>query len=184
MAYDMNDRKTPSPTAPLTGAGFTDLDAVQQYTAVVSPSKVILGVPYYGYDWPTAGPGLGDPATGPPTPLSYAQIAATGGPCTGTPPPRRAWTSYQVGSQWHQTFFDNPTSLALKAQLANTYHIAGIGIWALGMEGDAPAMQAALEGNAAIVKGLRPGRRWQPPRRPRPLSPPPTATPGPGTVRR
>ena len=55
---------TPSPTAPLTGAGFTDLDAVQQYAAVVSPSKVILGVPYYGYDWPTAGPGLGDPATG------------------------------------------------------------------------------------------------------------------------
>ena len=32
-----------------------------------------------------------------------------------------------------------------------------LGIWALGMEGDAPAMQAALEGNAPIVKGLRPG---------------------------
>ena len=72
MAYDMNNRSTPSATAPLTGAGFTDLDAVQQYAAAVPPSKVILGVPYYGYDWPTGGPGLGDPATGPPTPLGYS----------------------------------------------------------------------------------------------------------------
>jgi hypothetical protein len=157
MAYDMNDRKIPTPTAPLTGTGFTDLDAVQQYTAAVSPSKVILGVPYYGYDWPTAGPGLGDPATGPPVPMSYAQIAATAGSVYWDPTTQTAWTSYQVGSQWHQTFFDNPTSLALKAQLADRYNIAGIGIWALGMEGNAPAMQAALEGNASIVKGLRPG---------------------------
>jgi len=157
MAYDMNDRKTPSPTAPLTGAGFTDLDALQQYTALVPPSKVILGVPYYGYDWPTAGPGLGDPATGPAAPLSYAQITATGGHVYWDPTTQSAWTSYQVGAQWHQTFFDDPTSLALKARLADAYHIAGVGIWALGMEGNTPAMQAALEGNAAIVKGLLPG---------------------------
>jgi Glycosyl hydrolases family 18 len=157
MAYDMNDPLTPSPTAPLTGAGFTDLDALQQYAVAVSPSKVILGVPYYGYDWPTSGPGLGDPATGPPAPMSYSQIVATGGHVYWDPSTQTAWTSYQVGSQWHQTFFDNPTSLGLKAQLADTYHIAGLGIWALGMEGNAPAMQAALQGNAPIVKGLRPG---------------------------
>jgi len=157
MAYDMNDRSTPSPTAPLTGAGFTDLEAVQQYSAVVPPSKVILGVPYYGYDWPTVGPGLGDPATGPPTPLSYSQVVATGGHVYWDPTTQTPWTSYQVGAQWHETFFDDPTSLALKAQLANTYHIAGVGIWALGMEGSAPAMQAALLGSAPPVKGLKPG---------------------------
>jgi len=157
MAYDMNNKTVPSPTAPLTGAGFNDLDAVQQYAAVVSPSKVILGVPYYGYDWPTIGPGLGDPATGPATALHYSQIVATGGHVYWDPTTQTPWTSYQVGSQWHQTFFDNPTSLALKAELANTYHIAGLGIWSLGMEGDAPAMQAALQGNAPVVKGLKPG---------------------------
>ena len=58
-----------------------------------------------------------------------------------------------MGSQWHQTFFDNPTSLALKAQLANTYHIAGMGIWAMGMEGSAPAMQAALRGRGTLREG-------------------------------
>jgi hypothetical protein len=63
MAYDMN-ATSPSPTAALTGSGFTDLDALQEYTAVVPASKVILGVPYYGYDWPTTGPDLGAAATG------------------------------------------------------------------------------------------------------------------------
>jgi hypothetical protein len=153
MAYDMN-ATTPSPTAALTGSGFTDLDALQEYTAVVPASKVILGVPYYGYDWPTTGPGLGATATGPATPLSYAQIAAANHPLYWDPATQTAWTSYQVGTQWHQTWFDNPTSLALKAQLANWFHIAGVGVWALGMDGNDPAMLAALLGNAPVVKNF------------------------------
>ncbi len=184
MAYDMNDPKTPSPTAPLTGAGFTDLDAAQQYAAVVPPSKVILGVPYYGYDWPTAGPGLGDPATGPASPLSYSQILAIGGHVYWDPTTQTPWTSYQVGTQWHEAFFDNPTSLALKAQLADTYHLAGVGIWALGMEGDTPAMQSALGGQRPHREGPTPGPGPRPRRRPRPRRPRPrrsTATAGRGT---
>ena len=159
MAYDMNGT-TPSPTAALTGSGFTDLDALQEYTAVVPASKVILGVPYYGYDWPTTGPGLGATATGPKTPLSYAQIAAANHPVYWDPATQTAWTSYQVGSQWHQTWFDDPTSLALKAQLASWFHIAGLGVWALGMDGNNPAMLAALLGNAPVVKDFvaGPGR--------------------------
>lgn len=153
MAYDMN-ATTPSPTAALTGSGFTDLDALEQYTAVVPASKVILGVPYYGYDWPTTGPGLGATATGPKSPLSYAQIAAAGHPVYWDPTTKTAWTSYQVGTQWHQTWFDNPTSLALKAQLASFFHVAGLGVWALGMDGNDPAMLTALLGHAPVVKNL------------------------------
>jgi hypothetical protein len=157
MAYDMDDPSTPSPNSPLTGQRFSDLDAVQQYAATVSPSKVILGVPYYGYDWPTVGPGQGDPATGPPTPLSYAEIAASGRRVFWDPVTQTPWMSYQVGAQWHQTWFDDPTSLSLKARLAGTYHIAGLGIWAMGMEGNSPAMLAALLGNAPAVKDFQPG---------------------------
>jgi hypothetical protein len=157
MAYDMNSPTTPSPTAPLSGPGFTDLDAAQQYAAAVGPSKVILGVPYYGYDWPTAGAGLGDPATGPATPVSYAAVLALGSHLYWDPATETPWTSYQVGTQWYQAWFDNPTSLALKAEMASTYHLAGLGIWAMGMEGDSPAMQAALEGSAPVLKNLAPG---------------------------
>ena len=102
-------------------------------------------------------PGLGAAATGPKTPLSYGQIAAANHPVYWDAATQTAWTSYQVGSQWHQTWFDDPTSLALKAQLAGTFHIAGLGVWALGMDGNTPSMLAALRGNAPVVKNLLPG---------------------------
>jgi hypothetical protein len=157
MAYDMNDRTTPSATAPLVGGGYNDTEALQQFTAVVPPQKVILGVPFYGYDWPTSAGTSGAQATGPESPLSDGVIAASGHPTYWDPTTQTAWTSYQVGSQWHETYFDNPTSLALKAQLANSFHIAGLGIWALGMDGNDPAMLAALLGNAPAAKDYQTG---------------------------
>ncbi|HLX89104.1 MAG TPA: glycosyl hydrolase family 18 protein, partial [Acidimicrobiales bacterium] len=102
MAYDMDSPATPSATAPLTGPGNNDTVDLAEYRAVVPPSKIILGVPYYGYDWPTAGPQAGAPVTGPATPLSYAQIAAIHGPSYWDRGSQTPWTAYQVGSQWHQ----------------------------------------------------------------------------------
>ena len=89
--------------------------------------------------------------------MSDSVIAASGHPTYWDPTTQTAWTSYQVGTQWHETYFDDPTSLALKAQLANTFQIAGLGIWALGMDGNDPAMLAALLGNAPAAKDLQTG---------------------------
>jgi hypothetical protein len=157
MAYDMNDRSTPSPTAPLIGGGYNDTETLQQFTAVVPPSKVILGVPYYGYDWPTTDGTTTAQAAGGESPLSDGVIAASGHPTYWDPATDTAWTSYQAGTQWHETYFDDPTSLAMKAQLADSFHIAGLGIWALGMDGNNPAMLAALLGHAPAVKDLLTG---------------------------
>ncbi len=157
MAYEMNNAAVPSATAPLVGGGYTPTEAVKQFTAVVPPQKVILGVPYYGYDWPTSGGTLTAHATGGNTPLSDAVIASSGHPTYWDPATDSSWTSYKVGTQWHETFFDNPTSLALRAQVANSFHIAGLGIWALGMDGNNPAMMAALLGNAPAVKDYQTG---------------------------
>ena len=132
---------------------------------MVPPSKIILGLPYYGYDWPTTDGTPTATATGPESPLSYATIAAAGHPTYWDPVTDTPWTSYQVGSQWYTTYFDDPTSMALKAQLANFFHIAGVGIWALGMDGNDPAMMAALLGNAPVTKdtltGPPPGTGYQ-----------------------
>jgi Glycosyl hydrolases family 18 len=163
MAYDMNDRSQPSPTAPLlAGNGYTDLKALQEFTGVVPAQKIILGVPFYGYDWPTSDGSGTAQATGAETPLSDAVIAASGHPAYWDPVTQTAWTSYLVGTQWHETYFDDPTSLALKAELASLFHIAGVGIWALGMDGNDPAMIAALLGNAPAAKDL-PGGPPPPP---------------------
>jgi spore germination protein YaaH len=157
MAYDMNSRTTPSATSPLTGASFNDTKALSEFTAVVPAQKVILGIPYYGYDWPTTDGTATATATGGETPLSDAVIEASGHPTYWDPTTETAWTSYQVGTQWHETYFDDPTSLALKAQLANSFHIAGLGIWALGMDNNDPSLLAALLGNAPATKDLQTG---------------------------
>jgi hypothetical protein len=157
MAYDMNNELSPGATAPLTGAGFTDAKALQQFTSVVPASKVILGVPFYGYDWPTDNGSMTAKATGPESPLSDGVITASGHPTYWDSITKTAWTSYKVGNQWHETFFDNPTSLALKARLANSFHIAGMGIWALGMDGNNPAMLTALLGDAPAAKDYSSG---------------------------
>ncbi len=154
MAYDMHSPSTPSPNAPLTGPGNSDSVDLAEYAAVVPRSKIILGVPYYGYDWPTAGPDAGAAAIGPASPVTYAQVAAANSASYWDGASQTPWTAYQQGTQWHQVYFDDATSLALKARLANAYHIAGLGVWALGMDGNDPAMLAALLGNSSPAKYL------------------------------
>jgi spore germination protein YaaH len=178
MAYDMNSRTTPSATSPLIGGSFNDTKALQEFTAVVPADKVILGIPYYGYDWPTTDGTATATATGGESPLSDAEIESSGHPTYWDPTTDTAWTSYQVGTQWHETYFDDPTSLALKAQLANSFHIAGLGIWALGMDNNDPSLLAALLGNAPATKDLQTGPTKTGSSGTVSASPPVTAAPG------
>jgi hypothetical protein len=146
MTYDMYRDGYASPNAPLRGSGVSDEAAVAQYEAVLPAGKVILGAPFYGYDWVTQDDSPHSPARSAPSPLSYAKIAAAGHPSYWDGAAQVPWSSYRDGSAWHESYYDDPTSLALKAQLADRAHILGVGIWALGMEGDHPAMLAALTG--------------------------------------
>ncbi len=157
MAYDMGSMSTPSPTAPLSGYDPSDLSVIDGYLGVVPASKVILGVPFYGYEWPTNGGYFGAAASGAPTPLTYAQIANSSWPVYWDTTSSTPWTSFQVAGQWYEVYYDDPTSLALKADLANFFSLRGVGIWALGMAGNDPAMMAALLGRATPLKDLHIG---------------------------
>ncbi len=59
MAYDMSFSNMPAggaqagPNAPLNGWTYNDTLAVSQYLTKAPASKIILGVPYYGYKWCT-----------------------------------------------------------------------------------------------------------------------------------
>ncbi len=157
MAYDMENPAVPSPTAPLSGPGFTDAATVASYLSVVPGSKVILGVPFYGLAWSTTSNTLGAPPTGGPYPLSYDEIAAAGLTTYWDATTQTAWSEYQDGSTWYQIYYENPQSVALKAQLANSRQLAGVGAWALGMGVDSPAMLDALLGHAPALKSYSPG---------------------------
>jgi hypothetical protein len=152
MAYQLNLESTTSTTSPLTSSMFSDQTTIDQYAAAVPPSKVLLGMPFFGIDWPTTNGTLTAQATGPSSPISYAQVISSGHPIYWDATTDTAWTSYQVGTQWHETFFEDPTSLYDAAELAGASDLGGVGIWALGMEGDAPTMLTALQGFAPALK--------------------------------
>jgi hypothetical protein len=146
MAYDVNQ-------GPAQGDVNSDADAdyIAQYSSVAGASKVILGLPLFGYDEPTTGPDLGDAATGPSHPVSYSEAAGSG-PTYWDGAAQTAWTSYQDGSQWHQVFFDNANTFAGKVQQAEAAHLLGVGVWALGMEGIDDSVLAVLDGGVAPLR--------------------------------
>lgn len=146
MAYDLNLQGAPSAASPLTSDQFSDETALAQYTAVVPPAKVVLGLPFYGYDWPTTNGTMSASATGTPAPLAASQVLGGGHQLYWDPVTETAWTAYQAGNQWHEQFVEDPTSIYLATQLAASYGVDGVGAWALGMDGNNPAMMSALDG--------------------------------------
>ena len=116
--------------------GSLDLYAAQG----VPNGRIILGLPYYGMTWATAGPALGDPATANGrtfTPEHNLDLLATAGPTLQYDPGESiswfAWQDPSTGA-WQETFYDTPQSLGPKYQLAIDRHLAGVGIWALGYD--------------------------------------------------
>jgi hypothetical protein len=157
MAYQLNLQSGPSATSPLTSTAFSEQTAIDEYAAAVPAAKVILGLPYFGIDWPTSDGTLTAQATGPATTVSDGQVAASGHPIYWDSTTDTGWTSYEVGTQWHETFFEVPASLYDAAQLANAHGLGGVGIWALGMDGNDTSMAAALSGFSPAVKDYTAG---------------------------
>ena len=157
MAYQLNLQSTGSSDSPLTSSMFSEKTAIVQYAAAVPPAKVILGLPYFGIDWPTSDGTLTATATGPATNDTYGQVMASGHPIYWDATTQTGWTSYLVGTQWHESFFEVPTSMYDAAQLASSYDLGGMGIWALGMDGNDKTLLSALRGFSPAVKGLPAG---------------------------
>lgn len=146
MAYQLNLAAGPGDGSPLTDTTLSNASTVAQYAAVVTPKKVILGLAMFGYDWPTTGPAIGASAAGPPSVVTDGQEEESGHPILWDAVTDTGWTSYTSTGQWHQAFYEDPESLYLAAQLAQSAGLAGVGEWALGFDGNNPAAVDALDG--------------------------------------
>lgn len=153
MAYQLNLGAQPGPGSPLTDTTLSNETTVAEYASVVTPKKVILGLATFGYDWPTASGTLGASAVGSPSVVTYGQEISSGHPMYWDPVTDVGWTSYSSAGQWHQAFFEDPASLYMAAQLAQSAGLAGVGLWALGYDGNSPTIIDALDGKAAVEKG-------------------------------
>lgn len=149
MAYDMGDLQSPGPTAPLTGAALSDASVLASYVAAVPAREVILGIPFYGYDFTASRPT--DPAVtvGTPAAVTYDEVVGAGHAARWDPVSETPYYSFRRGRADHQTWFEDPVSVALKVALADAFGVGGVGAWEVGMVVGQPEMMVALDGGSA-----------------------------------
>lgn len=154
MAYDMVSTGVASPNAPLAGppGALSDIAGLSAYLRAVPASKLVLGIPFYGYDFPTATGAAHARATSVPYAVTYASVVAAGHSGRWDPVSLTPYYSFHRGGHWHETWFDDPVSVALKVALASELRLAGVGAWSLGQEGGQTAMVTALDGGSLPVK--------------------------------
>jgi GH18 family chitinase len=140
MGYDYywSGSPTSGPVAPLQTENYNVTRTVDTYlSSGVNPQKLLLGVPWYGYDWPVTSNTRKASSTGTATARIYTaakQLAVTNG-YTFDQMTKVPWVAYKSSSIWRQLWYDDTVSLFLKYNLVNTKNLGGIGIWALSYEG-------------------------------------------------
>lgn len=152
MGYDMESTQYASADAPLVSPtlGLSDVQSLLQYERLVPGRKLLLGIPFYGYDFTTLGRSPGAPAaTAGPEAVDYSAIVQVGHRAYWDPQSLTPYSVFVRAKQDHQTWFDDPVSVALKTALAERDNLAGVGAWSLGAEGGATAMVQALDGGRA-----------------------------------
>ena len=99
-------------------------------------SRIILGLPHFGYDWPTSGPGAKASTSGTGTAIYYpdALLNIDDYGRQWDAPSMNPWYRYQAGAQWHQGWYDDAESMSKKYQFAESKKLGGIGMWSLGMD--------------------------------------------------
>lgn len=142
MGYDFSTPNSPASgaIAPMGGYGENLSAMLSAYLDKVSPDKLILAVPYYGYDWTTKDRIENAPVIGGGSVniLTYAEImdAAQRINVNWDDASQTPWYSYvDKSGQDHVVHFENTRSLGIKYDLINAKKLQGVGIWALGFDG-------------------------------------------------
>jgi len=137
--------------APLLGGTYNITNTLaKQYADVIksNPKKLILGVPYYGNKWKTK---TQEPHS---ATVTYGNTTRFRDDVTVSQTYGLLWENTQKtpwyrwklnDTTWYQVWFDNDSSLGLKYDLAKSYHLKGIGMWALGYDGSRTELWNAIE---------------------------------------
>jgi spore germination protein YaaH/flagellar hook assembly protein FlgD len=162
MGYDYRGASS-SPVgsiAPLSRSGYDIRETVAAYAARVPPSKLILGVPYYGRAWSTATSGvharnISGARYGSSVTVTYTNalpfLSRHGRRYDTTE--AVAWTVYRrqnctstygCVNPWRQLYVDDSRAIRAKYDLINRYNLRGAGIWALGYDGTRTELWSAI----------------------------------------
>ncbi len=150
MAYDFHQRSSPQagPVAPLFGGKeFWDSDInqhLQAFAAQVPREKLLLGIPFYGYEWNTTSRESQShtfPDTGGTASISRVselllrkdelKVEERWNEEALSP-----YLSYEEDGEIYVIYYENSRSISYKLDYVNQLDLGGIAIWALGYEGD------------------------------------------------
>jgi len=149
MAYDYHwlGSQSAGPVAPLDGPGGDVRITLQRFIEGAGAAKVILGVPYFGYDWPIAFTGPGAAVRAPASKnggawsVGYAAVVdflrkhpsvkVQWDPAAASP-----YVTYRDSKHDtdRQVWYEDARSIGAKYALARSAGVAGVGIWSLGMD--------------------------------------------------
>jgi len=157
MSYDLRSQIYDRCIASANSPAFQVLLGVQQFLNLgIAPSKIVAGLPWYGYDYPCLSHSIGVSINSSYEFCSIASVPFRGAPCSdaaGTEVcysdlmPLLASPSVIGGRRWdnntmspyfnyaatdglvHQVWFDDPQSLKFKIKALAGLGIGGVGVW-------------------------------------------------------
>ncbi len=131
MTYDYHWRGGgPGPVAPLYW-----VQSVAEYAvSVVDPSKVFIGVPFYGYDWPPQGTARGLPWGDIEDLIEEQGLTVNLMERNSEGRVDESWFRYQSDQGVREVWFMTDRGLESKLELVQRMDLAGIAIWQIGYE--------------------------------------------------
>ncbi len=122
MAYDQHNGES----SPGSIAASAWVRRVLSYaTTAVNPSRIVLGIPTYGYEWIQGQQGA--------VALTYDEAAALDDRYAGGNLSLSHFTYYHNGVA-HEVFYENTRTFDRKIALAVSFNVRGIALWRLGIE--------------------------------------------------
>ena len=152
QGYDLHWKggERAGPLAPVRGWQGNNWEAIlARYLEMgVPPEKIIMTVPFYGYEWPTVSAEVGAATRGRGRTLTYAPVdvseqigiqasakerAARYG-LERDPESSSPYYAYQDSTGWHQGWFEDAQSLAAKYDFIQENGLGGLAIFPLGYD--------------------------------------------------
>jgi spore germination protein YaaH len=157
QGYDSHHRGSAQagPVAPLRGPfAITWESTLAHYLKLGAPRhKIVFGLPFYGYEWPTASADVGARALGQGREISYALLDEKRLPAIrigareqaarhGFRRDEASGSPYYVyreapGGGWRQGWFEDEVSLAAKLEFVRRERLAGVAVFPVGYDGGA-----------------------------------------------
>jgi spore germination protein YaaH/flagellar hook assembly protein FlgD len=170
MGYDYRTSGSSSAGSidPLSGPRYDLTDTVRAYTARVKPSRVILGLPWYGRAWSTTSDNVrattqGGARYGYSTAVNYENVTdlvrqhgRRWDPVEQSPyvayHRQNCTSTFGCETSSRQVYFDDGASLKARLGMVNEYGLRGAGMWALGYDGGHPELYRAFAESFLVDK--------------------------------